>query len=318
MNPEPIRVHSPAHVALAAPHMLGYWPERSVCVVVVAHDGHVLLIMRWSLDASGVPPHMPLPEKPEARGFHVVIYEQGGGSTAGVGNDVAADISRQGIPCGHVIVAQRDGDGMRLSMQGPVEAEPPVRVSAEEIAEASECWGLDPWLASREEYVGDIAAAPDLVEQVRGALQGGGPLDEALRDRAIARVCDGLIHGPITPVAIAGILVALQDVRVRDTVLWELLHIPAHSWSDAADSLVEVVRGAPDEYVAPPATLLAILRWQQGDGSRAGAAIERALGADPAYSLAGLVESCLITGMHPSAWLEGMSGLSRDACRRSA
>ncbi len=113
-------------------------------------------------------------------------------------------------------------------------------------------------------------------------------------------------------------LVALADVRVRDTLLWDLMHEAPSTWAAMAERLARMVAVAPDTHVAAPATLLAILRWQVGDGSRASAAVERALAADPTYTLAALVDRCLATGMHPSVWRDGLADLTREECRRAS
>ena len=55
------------------------------------------------------------------------------------------------------------------------------------------------------------------------------------------------------------------------------------------------------DFVAPPAALLAFTAWQAGDGALASIAIERALEADPEYSMALLVADALHAGLPPSA-----------------
>ena len=138
------------------------------------------------------------------------------------------------------------------------------------------------------------------------------------REAVIARLRD-LVTGPeLEPEAMAEVLVGLADVRVRDTLLWDVMHEEPIVWKRAAQRLAEVVRAAPDAYVAAPATVLAILRWQTGDGSRAVAAVERAREADPSYTLADLVDRCLAGGMHPDVWRDGLASLRREACLQAA
>jgi Domain of unknown function (DUF4192) len=66
---------------------------------------------------------------------------------------------------------------------------------------------------------------------------------------------------------------------------------------------------APQERLAPVATLLAIIAHQRGDGVLAGAALDKALAADPRYSLAGLFQQILRAGITPTA----VKALIRDA-----
>ena len=105
---------------------------------------------------------------------------------------------------------------------------------------------------------------------------------------------------------IAWLSVALTDLRVRDDA-WARMdpeHRDAHLrlWTD-------VVRRACPAYVPAPASLLAFTAWQSGDGALANIAIERALDADPAYSMALLLAEAIESG--PAA----IRGTSADDTR---
>ena len=58
------------------------------------------------------------------------------------------------------------------------------------------------------------------------------------------------------------------------------------------------------------AAVLAVCAWVDGDGAAARVALDRALDADPAYSLAGLVAAALDTGTPPWTWVSMMSEVS--------
>lgn len=97
---------------------------------------------------------------------------------------------------------------------------------------------------------------------------------------------------------IAWLTLTLSDLRVRDDA-WARMdpeHRLAHRclWTD-------MVRHAQVRYVPAPASLLAFTAWQSGDGSLASVAIERALAADPGYSMALLLAEALHAGLPPSA-----------------
>jgi Domain of unknown function (DUF4192) len=53
---------------------------------------------------------------------------------------------------------------------------------------------------------------------------------------------------------------------------------------------------------APAATLLGFSAWLSGDGALAWCAVERALDADPGYSLASLLTQLLAGAVPPSSW----------------
>jgi hypothetical protein len=97
---------------------------------------------------------------------------------------------------------------------------------------------------------------------------------------------------------IAWMIMAISDIRVRDDA-WARMdpeHRAAHLrlWTD-------LVRRAPDHYLPAPASLLAFTAWQSGEGALANIAIERALAADPDYSMAQLIGEALDAGLPPSA-----------------
>ncbi|MGI9005751.1 MAG: DUF4192 domain-containing protein, partial [Streptosporangiaceae bacterium] len=97
---------------------------------------------------------------------------------------------------------------------------------------------------------------------------------------------------------IAWLGVVLGDLRVRDDA-WARMD-PAYNdehrrlWTD-------LVWRLPADLAAPPAALLAFTAWQAGDGALASIAIERALAADPEYSMALLIADALHAGLPPSA-----------------
>jgi hypothetical protein len=92
--------------------------------------------------------------------------------------------------------------------------------------------------------------------------------------------------------------VTLGDLRVRDDA-WARMDPGFH---EAHQRLwVDLVRHLPTEFVAAPAALLAFTAWQAGDGALASIAIERALDADPEYSMAHLIADALHAGLPPSA-----------------
>jgi hypothetical protein len=96
---------------------------------------------------------------------------------------------------------------------------------------------------------------------------------------------------------VAWITVALRDLRVRDDA-WARMD-PAHA--DAHQRLwTDVTRRAQPGYVAAPASLLAFVAWQSGDGALANVALDRALADEPGYSMAQLLRQVITAGTPPS------------------
>jgi hypothetical protein len=100
-------------------------------------------------------------------------------------------------------------------------------------------------------------------------------------------------------------------IRPRDLLLRTLTVDPEPQVLAAARAiLAEAVRCGSGADVAPVASVLAVCAWVDGDGAAARVALDRALEADPAYSLAALVSAALDTGTPPWTWVAMMSELS--------
>ena len=96
---------------------------------------------------------------------------------------------------------------------------------------------------------------------------------------------------------VAWLSLALTNLRVRDDA-WARMdpgHRDAHTrlWTD-------VVRRAEPPYVPAVASLLAFTAWQCGNGALANVALDRALEADPRYSMALLLRDTIDAGTPPS------------------
>jgi len=97
---------------------------------------------------------------------------------------------------------------------------------------------------------------------------------------------------------LAWLMVALAALPVRDDAWARMLpeHHGAHMalWAD-------LVRRATSLWLPAPASLLAFTAWQAGEGALANIALDRALAADPGYSMALLLREILAAGAPPSA-----------------
>jgi Domain of unknown function (DUF4192) len=96
---------------------------------------------------------------------------------------------------------------------------------------------------------------------------------------------------------IAWLAVSLVHLPVRDDAWARMVpeHRQAHLslWAD-------IVRRTDGPWLPAPASLLAFTAWQSGDGTLANIAIDRALAADPDYSMALLLRDILTAGVPPS------------------
>jgi len=173
-------------------------------------------------------------------------------------------------------------------------------------------------LASRDELRAALAAADDAsAEAMRGAVRQAQRLiaecvarstgaDHRIARRrvtaavgrmAVVEAIDRYRAGEtVDTVLAAWLAVALRELRVRDDAWARMLpeHRGAHRrlWTD-------LTRLAGPGYVAAPATLLAFVAWQSGDGALANVALDRALADNRRYSMAWLLRRALDAGAPP-------------------
>ncbi|MBM0261068.1 DUF4192 domain-containing protein [Micromonospora sp. 4G55] len=123
--------------------------------------------------------------------------------------------------------------------------------------------------------------------------------EDAVR-AAFARYADEQV---LTDDELAWLTVLLPILAVRDAAWQATDSLPWHTalWAD-------VTRRVHPPLAAPPATLLAFAAWRRGEGALASVALDRALTADPTYSLAQLIDQALRAGLPPSV-LDGWPDL---------
>jgi hypothetical protein len=138
---------------------------------------------------------------------------------------------------------------------------------------------------------------------------------KAIADKGLAAVRDFIATyrdgRDATDYQVARLTVALKDMRIRDDA-WARMD-PGHGdchlriWTD-------VVRRAQPGHVAAPASLLAFVAWQTGEGALANIALDRALADDPDYSMAELLRKVLSAGAPPSMAVLPMTPEEVAAC----
>ena len=188
---------------------------------------------------------------------------------------------------GHAAYPSRDAMAASIAPVTGVAAEAMRRATDAASQRAWDLVGAEakrPGAAGRDAGLDGSGAPPRLADAGRAAVR-----------EAIARYRSG---GRLTDdEEIAFLSVMLADLRVRDDA-WARMdpgYCQAHLllWTD-------LVRKACPEYVPAVASLLAFTAWQAGNGALANMAIDRALAADPGYSMAHLIYQAVSAGLPPS------------------
>lgn len=341
-------VRGPADAVCALPHLLGFVPQDSL-VAIWVRDGCIALTQRLDLppgaaavaaagelvatarqaDADSVlvvicadvdtPPVTELPHAALA----IAVAAAAEASGVDVLDALLTDGARYASylcadaccpPEGRVVtaadrrrMADAFGGAAPQARRADLDAELAPDVQAQSI--------VDPLIDEREsDLQAEIASA---VERARRAAR------EAWRDAQINAI-ESILHGGgdddetgIAPGELARVLVGLRDVRIRDTIVWELAQDDPLGTGQGSTLavLVKALRAGPPGYVAPVATVLALARWQCGDGTRAVMALERALADEPDYPLALLAAHTIRAGTPPGSWRELLQGMPRAQCR---
>ena len=145
-----------------------------------------------------------------------------------------------------------------------------------------------------------VARARALVVGVAGGTGATGLVSQARWVQRVLRRHVG--HAPLDAEDAGRLLVLASLVPTRD-VAWA--EISRESASAHVELWRDLVRRAPADLLPGAASLLAFAAWQHGDGALAWCALDRALEADPDYSMAHCIAELLTRAVPPSVW-EGM------------
>jgi hypothetical protein len=328
--PAHVRVSSPGDILAVVPHLLGFHPARSLVVVGVGSPGsapRIELAFRYDLpDPPGTAVTAEIAGHAVAvldqRRLHTVIgigYGPGALVTP-MADALAAAVRERGLRL-HELMRVEDGrywsyicanpdccppDGVRFDVQAsPAAAAMTVAGLVAYPDRAALAGTLAPVTgpAARAMQRATTAARARAAKLVSQGSQGGLEPATTLLAEAGRRAVRDFIASyrggrPITAAEpVAWLSVTLAHLPVRDDA-WARMdpqYRDAHlrMWSD-------VVRRARPAYLAAPASLLAFTAWQSGEGALANIALDRALAADPHYSLAHLLRDILDAGVPPS------------------
>jgi len=324
-----VRVGSPAALLAIIPQLLGFDPGLSLVLLGAEPPrGRVRLTVRFDLPKT---PDLALADEIAHRAMGVLVAQ---GFQAGVAvgygpgqlvTPVADALRGRAADLGfHLSELLRAEDGRYWSYlcTEPSCCSPdgePYDIGSHPVTSAFAVAGAPPVLVSREEVAAmiaplDGAAGEAMLQATRQARErssrlvaqaaGAGRTREARRLIASAgldAVRDALgtyrAGGQFASDADAAWLsVLLRELRVRDDA-WarmEPRHMKAHLrlWTD-------LTRLARPGLVAPPASLLAFVAWQHGNGALANVALDRAQEDDPGYSMARLLREVIDSGAPP-------------------
>ena len=324
-----VRVSSPADVLAVVPHLLGFHPGNSLVVMGVGRPrARVQLAFRYDLPdppdavhAADIAEHAAEVLRHRRLSTVIGVGYGPGALVTPVADALAAALRQAGLRL-HELMRVENGRYWSYLCQNP-ECCPaegvPFDVRANPAAAAMTVAGLVAY-PDRAALAGTVApvtgaAARSMEQATRRAREraadliaqasapGTGRPARLLVDegrRAVREAIDTYRAGGrlLADEPVAWLTVVLAHLPVRDDA-WARMdaeYRAAHLrlWTD-------VVRRATPAYLPAPASLLAFTAWQSGEGALANIAIDRALAADPGYSLAQLLRDIMDAGVPPSA-----------------
>lgn len=322
-----LRAASPDAVLAIVPHMLGFYPSRSMVVLGLGDRGRVVVTFRYDLPdpadadlAGDIAGHASFVLERERLTAAMLVGYGPADLVAPVAMAAGARLATAGIqvqeilradggrywsllcadpaccppegrhydPGSHPAAAAMTGAGLAAEPDRDALARtlrrPPGSADLINAATSSALLRL-----AQLTRLAEAAGDGDL--QLRATRVGRREVRAAIRAYRSGRVIRSLDR-------LAWLAVLLADIRVRDDA-WARMD-PAHReahlrlWTD-------VVRAAAFDYLPAPASLLAFTAWQTGNGALATMAVDRALSADPVYSMALLISDAVTAALPPSA-----------------
>ncbi|QFG21045.1 DUF4192 domain-containing protein [Actinomadura sp. WMMB 499] len=304
----PLVIRSARDAIAAVPYMLGFHPSRSL--VVIGFDGPP--------NTCAVRLDLPVPQKVAdrasgmlgANGFRRALL-LGYGAPDEVA--VAAVAMRAALTAAGVDAAEaiRVDEHRWWSLTCDDDCCPaegtPYDIAGSVVA-AQATFAGHVVLADRDELVRSVQpvpetpalrAATDRAEKrfLARAREPSARFRSKATEEGIAFVAGVLARDGLTDDEIAWLGVLLTDRRVRDEA-W--IRIDEDAPADDIRFWRDVTRRVRAPYAAGPAALLAYAAYAGGDGGLANIALDRALDADPGYSMAVLLRQVITSGIPPS------------------
>lgn len=327
MTPSPIVLTSPDDILGAVPFLLGFHPADSLVVVAFAGGGargRLRVTTRWDLPlpSGALDQFVPLLRREEVT--HVILAGFGPGALVTPAVD---EVVRLLGEAGIAVVEALRAEGARYWSYVCPRAEccPPegraydsvagqvaTRAISEGLVALPDRESLEqtvaPLRGAARDRMRDVTrlVAADVRARLVGAADPGRVPAEFVADglaRVRGAVAGFAARGRLPDHEAARLGIDLAVIRVRDEA-WTLMD------DDSQDThlalWLDLTRRLETPFVPPVASLLSAAAWRRGDCALAGIAVERALAADPAYSMANLLAQGLRQLISPLVLRERM------------
>ncbi|MFC4589443.1 DUF4192 domain-containing protein [Sphaerisporangium corydalis] len=310
MTPPPILLTSPDDILGAVPYLLGFHPADSLVIIAFAGRGvrgRLRVTTRWDLPFPDGSLARLVPLLRRENVTHTILAGFGDGAIVTPAVD---EVIRLLAGTGITVVEALRAEGSRYwsYVCGQVACCPPEGRSYDPVSGQ----------VAAQATIGGLVALPDRESLERSVAPIGGPERAAMREATrlvTAQVRARLLATP-DPSEVPGALVSEGLARVRHAIeaFARRGRLPDHeaallgvdlavvrvrdeAWTLMDDRTqdthvalwADLTRRLEQPFVPPVASLLGAAAWRRGDCALAGIAVERALAADPSYSMANLL-----------------------------
>ncbi|NDU76988.1 DUF4192 family protein, partial [Actinomadura sp. DSM 109109] len=276
----------------AVPYLLGFHPSHSLVVLGFQGRSRGTCAIRLDLPAPGAAGHAAAVLSGNGFTRSLLLGYGPPGEVAEAAVPMRAALDSAGVPVAEAIRVA-DGRWWSLTCDGPC---CPPEGTPYDISSSA--------VAARAAFGGHVALA-DRAELVASVQPLDGPARTAMH-RATDRAERRYLARPPSPAEedLAFVLTLLRRARAGsspsdDEVAWlglllTDLHVRDTTWMRAEEDdpsadiafWRDIVRRVDPAHAPAPASLLAFAAYASGDGGLANVALQRALDADPAYSMA--------------------------------
>ncbi|GAA4389993.1 DUF4192 domain-containing protein [Actinomadura verrucosospora] len=306
-------IRSAQDAIAAVPYLLGFHPSRSLVVIGFEGRSGGTCAIRLDLPAPGAAERVAAVLAGNGFARSLLLGYGPPGEVAEAARPMRAALAAAGVPVAEAI---RVADGRWWSLTCddvccPPEGTP-YDISASAVA-AEATFGGHVALADRAELIASVRPpeGPARTAMRRAAERAerrylARPISSAEDDLAFVLALTARARTGSRPTddEVAWLGLVLTDPRVRDET-WIRLEEDA----SAADIAFwrDIVRRVDPARVPAPASLLAFAAYSAGDGGLANVALQRALDADPAYSMAVILREVVNAGIAPAKLRTGMA-----------
>lgn len=326
MNDSTLRIKSPADLLALVPCVIGFHPQDSLVLVVLAGEGSNLharvdLLADDDVLGAGLACLVSAVRRNGAHTVALIAYTPDPLLAEDAVDQLSDVLDEIGV---EVVAAIRADDARWYSLDCDDDCCPPegrpYDLSAHPFTAQSVLEGKVTFGSRRELADSLVAADPDGVEEVAAAAaEATRRLQTADRDPFGVRELHGhqrhlvaegrwvrdrvrtflATREPLTADEVGRLVIALSSIDVRDVAWSEMSRdsAPGHVelWRD-------VLRRTPLDLLAPPAALLGFAAWLSGDGALAWCAVDRCRESDPDYGMAALLAQALLSAIPPTTW----------------